>query len=183
MSLQQAHQRLLAASNLLPDFRDALVEVVTSSGSEPSRQALHRLPLDVFRALGGREEYAIQPFVTSWSLLYDAVLRLDHLQDDDPEELPLPTAPHVGASYNLVLALYVLANATLDDLDQQVIPPTRLLRLQRLWNDCVLTLASGQHRDLLSTEASIDTVPRLDYYQQLAHAKANTVQIRHSTGA
>ena len=36
----------------------------------------------------------------------------------------------------------------------------------------MLTLASGQHRDLLSTEASIDTVPRLDYYQQLAHAKA-----------
>ena len=103
------------------------------------------------------------------------MLRLDHLQDGDPEDNPLPTAPDRHASYTLAFALYILANALLDDLDDQMIPDSRWFRLRRVWNDCVLAAASGQHRDLLSANVSAHALDRLDEYQRLAHAKAGSL--------
>src|SRR5258708_1113740 len=50
--------------------------------------------------LGGEPE-SIAPFAAAWSLMYGATIRLDHLQDDDPVDDPLP-ANRPNAQYNLV---------------------------------------------------------------------------------
>ena len=173
--ITQYIQQRLASVPLLPDFRAVLDEAVANSEHDPRVHPLHRLPLDIFHALGGEDDRIIMPFVAAWSLLDYTVLRLDHLQDNDPEDIPLPTAPNSDASYSLVLALYIAANALLDDMDDQLVPDARWLRLRRLWNDCVLAGASGQYRDLLSANTSARGLDRLDEYQQLAHAKAGNL--------
>ncbi len=174
MILNQVKRRL-AALKLLPELHTQLIEVLSYYDHEPKSHALHRLPLEVYGALGGEDEQAILPFTIAWSLLDIAVLRLDHLQDGDHEDHPLPTHPNMGASYSLVLSLYVLADALLDDLDAQLTPPQRLLEIRRLWNDCILVAASGQQRDLLSSSELAKDLVQLDQYQELAHAKAGAL--------
>jgi geranylgeranyl pyrophosphate synthase len=174
MILDQINQRLEGLS-LLPELHTQLIEVLSYYDHDPRSHALHRLPIDVYFALGGEDERVILPFAIAWSLLDIAVLRLDHLQDGDQEDHVLPTHPNIGASYSLILSLYVLADALLDELDAEVIPPQRLVQIRRLWNDCILVAASGQQRDLLSSSGVAKDVIHLDQYQELAHAKAGAL--------
>ncbi len=174
MILQHIEYKLTIL-DLLPAFRTAITTVIEQGTHDHHARLLHRLPLDVFGAIRGEGEDTVLPFVAAWVTLHTALLRLDHLQDGDPEAQALPTSPHIGASYNLVFAAYVLANALLDDLDEQAIPARRLLRLRRLWNECVLAGASGQHEDLLHANPAADATQRLDQYQQMAHAKSGAL--------
>src|SRR5205823_6417559 len=102
--------------------------------------------------LGGEPE-SITPFAAAWSLMYGATIRLDHLQDDDPVDDPLP-ANRPNAQYNLVLSYYVLATGLLDMLPVESIPAQRILRLRQFWTDMMLRMASGQQRDLIAHIAS-----------------------------
>ena len=167
-------EQRLAAIDLAPPFREALVKVIAGGDKDPYVGILRRLPLDVFHTLGGKDDRVVLPFAAAWATLHVVLLRLDHLQDDDPEHEPLPTTPHISASYNLILAAYVLANALLDDLDSHAIPFQRIQQLRCLWNDCLLVSASGQHQDLIypGTTTSPDV---LDQYQQMAHAKSGAL--------
>ena len=174
MILNQIRQRLTAVE-LLPDFRALLLEVVAQHDHDLRIHANHRLPFEIFYALGGQEDHIILPFASAWSLLDIIALRLDHLYDDDPEEQPLPTAPNVAASYNLILALYAAAESLLDDLYDYGVPAQRLVQLKRLWNDCVLVAMSGEHRDLVSARATADASMQLDCYQQMVQAKAGAL--------
>jgi hypothetical protein len=101
--------------------------------------------------------------------MYAVIVRLDHLQDGDPVDDPLPAnAPSV--QYNLVFSYYVLATGLLDMLSPDQVPVHRILRLRQFWTDTMLRMASGQQRDL--TACSNDgKESALDYYQQLAQAK------------
>lgn len=174
MILQHVKRRL-ATVDLKPAFRAALVSVIEQASYDHHTRFLHNLPLDIFRSFGGDDEAAVSQFAAAWAALHTVLLRLDHLQDGDLELQPLPTAPHSGASYNLVFGAYVLAQSLLDDLEEQSIPAGRLLRLRRLWNDCVLTAAGGQHHDLLHTNHPAGNIEDLDQYQWMAHAKSGAL--------
>ena len=173
--ITQRVENRLACIALLPDLRADLLTVIRQSEQTEQDRVLHQLPLELFHALGGEDERMVEPFIAAWACLHTVLLRLDHLQDNDPEDEPLPTAPNLPASYNLLLAAYVLANSALDDLDASITPPERLLRLHRLWNECILTGASGQHCDLIHSGTSKDDGHVLDQYQQVAHAKSGAL--------
>ena len=173
--ITQHVENKLACLELLPDLRADLLTILRQSENCQQDRFLHQLPLAIFHALGGENERIIEPFVAAWACLHSVLLRLDHLQDNDLEEDPLPTDPNLPASYNLLLAAYVLANSALDDLDASNNPPGRLLRLHRLWNECILTCASGQHLDLLHSDTSKSDRHVLDQYQQVAHAKSGAL--------
>ncbi|NJO83973.1 MAG: class 1 isoprenoid biosynthesis enzyme [Blastochloris sp.] len=161
----------IAGLDLDPEVARTLLQV---SRDDTARLATlpHLAPL--FPALGaalGHDPESIAGFRAAWLLLYAAISRLDHLQDNDPMEHPLPAVGAVGAQYNLVLAMYVLANSLLDELASAV-PASRLIRLYRLWNDLVLRMAHGQQRDLqLGTTALSGGAADLDAYQQIAQDK------------
>jgi hypothetical protein len=92
-------------------------------------------------ALGGSEEL-VAPFRAAWALMYAVIGRLDSLQDGDPlRAIPQICSP--AAQYNLVFAGYLLATSLLDEL-AAVVPPARLIGLQRWWVDCMLRMADGQ---------------------------------------
>jgi geranylgeranyl pyrophosphate synthase len=175
-------QQKLAAINITPDFRDALTQAVAFGEQDAQTRTLRRLPIDVFQVLGGTDEHIIIPFAAAWATLHVVLLRLDHLQDGDPEDEPLPTAYHIGASYNLVLAGYVLANSLIDELDRQSIPLQHLQQLRRLWNECMLISASGQHHDLLHSKLGNSALSP-DQYQLIAHAKSGALFALAFTGA
>ncbi len=174
MILQHVERRL-ATIELQPAFRAVLLTVIEQASHDHHARFLHSLPLDIFRSFGDDDEAAMFQFAAAWATLHTVLLRLDHLQDGDQELQPLPTAPHSGASYNLVFGAYVLANSLLDDLEEQTIPARRLLRLRRLWNDCVLTGAGGQHHDLLHTNHGAGNIEDLNQYQWMAHAKSGAL--------
>jgi hypothetical protein len=113
------------------------------------------------------DEALVQAFGAAWTVMYVAICRLDHLQDGDPMADPLPGA--AGAQYNLVFALYVLAESLLDDL-AALVPAARLLRLRRFWSDTLLRMADGQQRDLELAGVAPDDFT-LDDYQRIAQAK------------
>lgn len=161
----------IAGLDLNPEVARTLLQV---SSADTARLATlpHLAPLfPALCAALGHDPASVANFQAAWLLLYAAISRLDHLQDDDPMEHPLPAVGSVGAQYNLVLAMYVLANSLLDELAPDV-PPSRLIRLYRLWNDLVLRMADGQQRDLqLGTSALIGEAAALDTYQEIAQAK------------
>ena len=163
---------------VLPNMRAALVTLVTQdwAAAEGDQPRPHAPIATVYELLGGTDISSIQTFVAAWAALRAALVRLDHLQDGDPEELPLPNVTCVGAQYNIVFAYYVLATALLDDLDEQTIPASRLLRLRRLWADCMLRAASGQQCDLAEADgAERQGLEALDHYQQAAQSKSGAV--------
>ena len=163
---------------VLPNMRAALVTMVAQdwAAAERDQPRPHAPIATIYELLGGTDVSGIEIFVAAWAALRAALVRLDHLQDGDPEEPPLPNVTCVGAQYNIVFAYYVLATALLDDLDERLIPASRLLRLRRLWADCMLRAASGQQRDLVEADvAERQGLEALDHYQQAAQSKSGAV--------
>jgi geranylgeranyl pyrophosphate synthase len=175
MNITQHLENKLNSVKLLPELRADLLAVLRQSEKSQQNRFLHRLPLAIFHALGGEDEQHVEPFVVAWACLHSVLLRLDHLQDNDPEVEPLPTSPNVAASYNLLFAAYVVASSALDELDESNIPPSRLLQLRRLWNESILTSASGQYYDLLYFDTFNDDRLMLDQYQQVAETKSGAL--------
>lgn len=166
---------------VLPDFRAALFDLVKRDWSRESpaikeQGSLQRAFETVFETLGGGERKMLEPFLVAWYTMRATVLRLDHLQDADRELVDdfITDAPHAH-HYNLILGSYLLALAMLDEIDTELIPQARILRLRRLWNDSLLEAASGQQRDL--TARSSDANPRqvLDVYEETIRAKAGSI--------
>ncbi len=137
---------------VLPELRAALGLIIERDWhAEKSVQDRLRCEVvfeAIYIAFGGQAN-GFQPFLASWLILRAALLRLDHLQDNDASEFALPSdSLSTGEQYNLIFAYYVLAAALLDDLDDTIISPRRIRHLTRLWNDSMLWAASGQQRDL-----------------------------------
>lgn len=151
-----------------PSFAAALADLlapeVDQLGQHPPVVATFATLAAVLPASAG----VLPRFRTAWTLLYATIGRLDSLQDGDPIR-DLPQLPSLGAHYNLVFASYILATSLLDDLAAEV-PASRLLRLQRWWNDCMLRMADGQQHDLESDTAT-RSFDALAVYQQIAQAK------------
>lgn len=118
-------------------------------------------------ALGGSEEL-VAPFRAAWALMYAVIGRLDSLQDGDPLRA-IPEICSPAAQYNLVFAGYLLATSLLDEL-AALVPPARLIGLQRWWVDCMLRMADGQQRDLAGATGPASFEMLADY-QQIAQAK------------
>jgi hypothetical protein len=161
---------------MLPETRAILLRLIAED-EEMAPQSTQGMVLikELYRLLSGGEERAIQPFAAAWAILYAALRRLDHLQDGDPPDSPLPPAPSPGAHYNLLFGYYLVGTALLDDLDTKTIPASRLLRLRRLWTDCLLVAASGQQRDLQRDNLQEQGLEALDDYQQIVQAKAGAL--------
>jgi geranylgeranyl pyrophosphate synthase len=167
--LDQVTQRLQQVV-LLPELRRALQDMVAYDQGRLMRNPQWGMVIPtVQRVLGGAEEH-VAPFAAAWSLMYAAIVRLDHLQDGDPAENALPTIDRPSAQYNLVFSYYVLGTSLLDMLSPDYVPVHRILRLRRFWTDMLLRMASGQQRDLTACEDDCESLS-LDYYQQLAQAK------------
>lgn len=162
----------LETADLLPELRDVLLRFAEA---DDAWLVYHWswgwvIPA-VASALGG-DSKLIQPFHTAWSLMYAAIVRLDHLQDAEPaHDSFLETLP-AAARYNLLLTYYVLATSLLDELASSSIPAHRVKRLYRLWSDMMLRTASGQQRDLQA--AQLRERADLDTYQELARAKTGS---------
>jgi hypothetical protein len=155
---------------LLPEFQHALQHLAAYDDGRAERNPQWGTVIPTLQRLVGGAWEAIAPFSAAWSLLYAVIVRLDHLQDNDPVDDPLPTIERPEAQYNLLLSYYVLADGLLDLLSPELVPIHRILRVRRLWTDMVLRMAGGQQRDLTARSGERADTP-LDYYQQLAQAK------------
>ncbi len=153
---------------LLPELQGALEHMAAYDQHRATASVWGRVIPTLQQILGGEPE-SIAPFAAAWLLMYAATVRLDHLQDGDPVDDPLPVN-RPSAQYNLVLSYYVLATGLLDMLSPESIPAQRILRLRQFWTDMMLRMAGGQQRDLIAHNTSCSDAP-LDYYQQLAQAK------------
>lgn len=122
-------------------------------------------------ALGDTEDLAA-PFRTAWGLMYAVTSRLDEVQDNDPTDDPIP-GPAVSIQYTLVLAYYVLAQSLLNLLDPSALPSIRVQRLQSLWSDMMLRMASGQYADIYSANLAA-TSKSLTEYQLIAQTKTGS---------
>lgn len=160
----------LAASGVLPEFQAALLHMldIDAIAKSPSSRKTHEFFGQMYLSLGGTNNKALQSFLSAWHVLMTAILRLDHLQDLDPIELPLPSHASVGAQYNLVIGYYTLAWALLDEFGLDV-SPQRIQRVRQLWGNLLLRASSGQQRDLMPTN---NTANVLDVYQEVVRAKA-----------
>lgn len=170
--------RRLETIAVLPSTRAALATMVTQEWSVDDEEQQSRLAAigKLYALLGGDDEYCIETLAAAWATLRAALARLDHLQDQDPEDHPLPTVAHTGAQYNIVFAYYLLASALLDDLDEHDISALRVSRLRRLWTDSLLQAASGQQEDLTGVSLGQDRgLAALDHYQQVAQAKSGAI--------
>ncbi|MEM8533460.1 MAG: polyprenyl synthetase family protein [Chloroflexota bacterium] len=156
---------------VLPELKYAFDQMTTYDQMRATKQSHWSLVIPTLRQLLGGNNTMIEPFVAAWLIMYAYLIRLDHLQDGDPTEDPLPTANQPNAQYNLVFSYYVLADSILDELSPEQIPVIRILRLRRLWSDMMLQVASGQQRDLTASKAAYQG-DSLEYYEQIVQAKA-----------
>lgn len=157
---------------LLPELQHLLQQLIAADQHwSTNRWQWHWIIPAVQTALG-EPTRVIAPFVAAWTLMYAAIVRLDHLQDADPTEDAVTLPDSTAARYNLLLAYYVLAASLLDDLELLAIPPQRIHRVQRLWSDLMLLTASGQQRDLTPLAGMQDA--ELPAYQELARAKTGS---------
>jgi hypothetical protein len=157
---------------LLPELRRDLLQLATHDAQQIGRNRHWTWVIPTLQHVLHGESQHITPFLAAWGFMYAVTVRLDHLQDHDPVENPLPIAQS-NAQYNLIFAYYVLATSLLDDLSPLAIPAHRILRVRRLWSDMVLRMASGQHRDLTGTPGSVNDA-FLEYYQHIAQAKTGS---------
>lgn len=154
----------------MPELRRALEHMAAYDEDRKARNPQWGSVIPALqRILGGAPEQ-IAPFGAAWSLMYAAIVRLDHLQDGDPVDDPLPTADRPNAQYNLLFSYYLLATSLLDLLSPEHVPVERILRLRQFWTDMMLRMAGGQQRDLSAPGAECADSP-LEYYQQLVQAK------------
>ena len=115
---------------------------------------------------------SIDVFFSSWLLMYASTRRLDHLQDNDPsDKLPL-VVPTIGGQYNIVFGIYILAKSILDDI--ATVDASRVLRLHRLWNDCLIRMAVGQQQDLMFGDNN-EKKPSFEEYQNIVLNKAGAM--------
>ncbi len=171
----------IAQLPVLPELRAVLVDLVerdwnTETSAIQNGDSLQTVLMLVYQELGGADPVHLQPLLLAWHTLRAAILRLDHIQDDDPEV----TASFGGATsmaerYNLTLTYYLLATAMLDDLNEQYIPALRIRRLLRMWNESLLRAASGQQRDLANQRLCDQPQAALEYYEQAIRAKAGSI--------
>lgn len=124
---------------------------------------------DVLPPLLDGNSRVVAQFQAAWSLMYAAAGRLDSLQDGDPIAALPEQISSPAAHYNLVFVTYVLAAGLLDDL-APLVPPERMVRLNRLWSDALLQMGDGQQQDLAEQHATGD-ISSLDTYQGIAEAK------------
>src|SRR5215208_2392670 len=115
---------------LMPDIRDALRHMAVYDEDCGTRW---ETTLSAIRQILGGAADVIAPFAAAWSLMYAASKRLDHLQDGDPVDDPLPTVDRLNAQYNLVFGYFVLAEGLLDLLPADRIPAHRISCVRRLW--------------------------------------------------
>jgi Polyprenyl synthetase len=167
--LEHVTQRLQHVA-LLPELQRALQQMVAYDEGRKGRNPQWGTVIPVLQHILGGTTEQIAPFAAAWSLMYAVIVRLDHLQDSDPVDDPLPTVDRPNAQYNLLFSYYVLATGVLDLLSPEQVPAHRILRLRRFWTDMLLRMASGQQRDLTAHgDDGVDSP--LDDYQQLAQAK------------
>lgn len=158
----------LQSIELLPEAERVLQGMAAYDSQRAAVSHWGRVIPAVQGLLGGAPD-VIAPFAAAWTLMYAATIRLDHLQDGDPVDDPLPVIDP-GAQYNLVFSYYVLATGLLDLLSPDAIPASRILRMRQLWTNSMLRMAGGQQRDLNVHTAGYVEAP-LDHYQEIAHAK------------
>ncbi len=166
----------LTTHPLLPELSALLLHMLDADLIQNDyRQDWTAVILAIQQALGATLP-ASQPFADAWTIMYAAISRLDHLQDDDPvldaSIIALPRAQQ----YNAVFSYYVLAESLLSTLDTTCIPPARLHRLRALWSSSLLRMASGQQRDLMlgTTPRSQTSQDTLATYQELAQWKTGS---------
>ncbi len=175
MSPDQIAQRLNNVP-LVPQVRGALLRMVDqdhrTSRCEPHWSSLIS---HIDQLLRDGDTTNIEPFAVAWATLYAVLRRLDHLEDSDPVQPPMPSTSSVAASYNLVFTYYLVATSLLDDLSTDVLPARRILRLRRMWTDLLLSAACGQQRDLELNEPEETNLAMLDRYQEIAKAKTGAI--------
>jgi hypothetical protein len=164
---------------VLPETRAALALFVehdwNSAEAIEDRNRFQAVLEATYAALHGNLE-GFQPFLLAWTTLRAALLRLDHLQDNDTDIQSLSKVAYtLPEHYNLVFTYYVLAASLLDDLDDTIIPARRIRRLTRIWNDTMLSAASGQQRDLARIGLKDQFETLHEHYQEAIEAKAGAV--------
>lgn len=167
---------------MLPELRAALEQIVEQDwqrgffATQDDAGLVSSLEF-IFQSLSNGDDIRhAQPFLLGWHTLRSTILRLDHIQDDDPEDIhSFNRTLSKSQQYNLVLACYVLAMSMLDDLDEQFIPASRIRRVVRIWNDALLRAASGQQRDLAQSCSGTSPSALLEYYDEAMRAKAGSI--------
>lgn len=162
----------LQTLDLLPELRIALSGMLEHDSAllrHPENQ--HWVGIIPALQLGlAASAVDVEEFACAWCLMYMATRRLDQLQDGDPIGDPILAAYPVGVQYNLVFSYYLLATSVLNQQLCAMAEPRRAMQVQALWNTTMLSMASGQQRDLVIRVADAAMAP-LAAYQQIAQSK------------
>lgn len=172
LALGEIVARRLAAVDMLPEFRQTLLRLAVADERWSAQCWLWGWVIPAVQATLGGIDLDIEPFAVAWTLMHAAIIRLDRLQDGDPNGELLPMVGNTAAQYNSLLSYYVLASSMLDNLSSDALSPQRISRLRRLWSDMMLRMASGQQCDLTIGDGS--GVAELTAYQNLVRTKTGS---------
>jgi Polyprenyl synthetase len=163
----------LDESRVLPELRHALLQLASADVVQlaQGRYWAWIIP-ELQKSLGG-DQIDITPFLLAWATLHLATSRLDHVQDNDPDD-QLQAIGGVSVQINTVLGGYALATGLLDLLPPATVPTHRLFALHRLWSTQLLRTAGGQQRDLLQA-GHASPFADLTVYQESAQAKSGAM--------
>lgn len=142
-------------------------------GGEVGKMIRPALCLMSCKGCGGEVEKAIQP-ACAIELLHNFSLIHDDIEDGSPMRRDRPTVWKVygeAQAINAGDALFALAKLALLDLSE-VIPPDKVLEVERLFTSACLRLCEGQYLDL-----SFESLPILseEDYLKMASGKTSTL--------
>lgn len=117
-----------------------------------SGNSLLHLPYYSCRACSG-ETQKIVGVSTSWFLFQVAAYMLDKVED---VELSHATPLSVGVTTNLSTGMIFIAEWILNHLEFDRVDPAAAWDIQRAFHESVLSVCSGQHRDLCAISPDLD---------------------------
>lgn len=145
-------------------MRWSLPQHLTDSPKNPSQIHWSLLPMLCCGAAGGETDEAVD-ISTAWLLFYVAAHIFDNIEDlDIPEKWYEEIGP--GAAINAGCGLFFTASLAVNELYEQPKYQTAALEINRVFQQQMMKMSSGQHLDL--------TLPHinLDQYWKIAKGKS-----------
>ncbi len=161
-------------------WRDERLELTSASSGKLLRPMLVVL---AGRVYGAREEQAL-PLAAGIQLLHDFSLLHDDIEDNSPTRRGRPTAWRIwGLSHGINTGdgMFALAHRAVYSLSDVGVPPERVLRVLRDFEETILRICEGQYLDM-SAEGRLD-VSEEQYLRMIRGKTAALIGASASLGA
>jgi geranylgeranyl diphosphate synthase type I len=172
ISLQDSHkdsilgviEKIWDEASAWPEFTRAMRLALTSGKSKRDTSKWAKMPGLCCQAAGG-DPLNADPIAAAWLLFYAAASIMDHVEDmEEPD--PWWAELGAGAAINVATGLYFSACQALNHLDSILADQNSANAIRTSVLQHFLVMCSGQHRDLVQVE------PTLEQYWEIAQAKS-----------